>query len=278
MPLAACNCIAHLQPNPPVDTAQPHRYFTALTVHQGEKSEDDATLFNGADRLVRDDAAYSWWLVARHYAEAGPELRFEILHAPNAEEATPLQDFNRSALAAIRKTNPRRIVYLTSHDASIDTSDEVDLTDPYTALSVDFGEPLLFTFQVDQKLPRIQFPGRVPDLRPLLAADDENRLASNVELSVANLAARIDNFAAQVAHWRGSREIYVNSIGVYRSADDASASNYMRATRAALERNGIHWAVYDYHTGCAVRGEDGQPTRIMKALELARPLGAASAR
>lgn len=30
------------------------------------------------------------------------------------------------------------------------------------------------------------------------------------------------------------------------------------------------WALYDYHTGCAVRGEDGKPTRVMEALALKR--------
>lgn len=245
--------------------------FPGFRAHlQGEASTDDDSLFKSGEQLVRDEAAYSWWLVARHYAEAGPELRFEILDLPNAQEATPLQDFNRSALAAIRKTSPKRIVYLTSHDASIDAVDEVDLSDPYTALTVDFAEPLLFTFQVNAALPRIQFPGRVPDLRPFLSAESKSRHVSNMELSVANLDARIDNFAAQVARWRGSREIYVNSFGVYRTADDASASNYLRAARAAFDRNGLSWAIYDYHTDCGVRDTDGKPTRIMKALRLPR--------
>jgi endoglucanase len=239
--------------------------FPGFRAHlQGEPSKDDDSLFKS--QLVRDEAAYSWWLVARHYAAAGPELRFEILNQPKAEDAASLQSFNRSALAEIRKTNPTRIVYLTSHDASLDAADEVDLNDPNTALAVDFSEPMLFTSQVDAKLPRIQFPGRVPDLQPLLPVEDERRRASNTELSVANLDARIDNFATQMAGWRGSREIYVNSFGVHRSSDDVSASNYVRAARAAFERNGIAWAIYDYHTGYAVRGADGQPTRIMKAL------------
>jgi len=58
--------------------------------------------------------------------------------------------------------------------------------------------------------------------------------------------------------------------GVYRRADDASARRYLRAVQSALERNRLAWALYDYHTGCAVRDERGQPTRVLEALDLAR--------
>ena len=63
---------------------------------------------------------------------------------------------------------------------------------------------------------------------------------------------------------------YVAGIGVYRRADDASARRYLRAMQSALERNRLRWALYDYHTGCAVRDERGQPTRVLEALDLTR--------
>jgi hypothetical protein len=55
---------------------------------------------------------------------------------------------------------------------------------------------------------------------------------------------------------------------VYNRADDDSARRYVRAVQTAFERNGLSWAIYDYHTGCAVRDAAGQPTRVMKALRL----------
>ena len=35
-----------------------------------------------------------------------------------------------------------------------------------------------------------------------------------------------------------------------------------------ITANGLHWAVYDYHTGCAVRDASGAPTRVLEVLDL----------
>lgn len=84
------------------------------------------------DEATRGDAAYLWWLVARRYATVGAGLRFEVLDRPVAPDAERMQAFNREVLHAVRRISSDRIVYLTSHDPSIDSAEEVDLSDPNT--------------------------------------------------------------------------------------------------------------------------------------------------
>lgn len=218
------------------------------------------------DETTRGDAAYLWWLVARRYAGEGDGLRFELLSRPDAERAQDVRAFNREMLAAIRRISPSRVVYLTSHDMSVDTATDVELGDPHTALAVQFWEPEVFTFQFDERLPRVVFPGKVPDLRSLLGAEHPASALSGTDLTVAGLDERVARFAAAVRALPHAREVYVAYFGVLHTADDASAGTYIRAARAAFERHGLSWAVYDYHSGCAVRDEQGQPTRILRAL------------
>jgi hypothetical protein len=247
-------------------------YRSAL---RGEAIPDAASPYT--DEATQGDAAYLWWLVARRYASEGDALRFELLGGPRAKEARDIVAFNRRCLAAIRRASPTRIVYLAPREPSPDLAVEVDLPDPYTALTFHFWEPDVFAFQADPTWPVVQFPGRVPDLSKFTKgtearaghADDEGaRQFSRTELTVALLDARIDRLARRAHAVAGRREVYIGAWGVYQRADDDSARRYIRAVQTALERNGLSWAIYDYHSGCAVRDSAGKPTRVMEALRL----------
>ena len=238
------------------------------TVRGAPPPADAASPFT--DAATRGDAAYLWWAIARRYAREGDALRFELLNNPNASDPEAMRAFNQLCLRAVRRVSRTRVVYLTSHDMTLDAAVTVDLSDPYTALAVDFWDPEVFSFQADEKRPAVRFPGRVPDLAAFGKEDEGARLFSNTDVNAALIDARLDSFAARARKHAGAREIYVASIGVYRRADDASARQYVRAVRTALERNRLAWALYDYHTGCAVRDERGQPTRVLEALDLPR--------
>jgi hypothetical protein len=239
------------------------------TIRGAPAPADAASPFT--DGPTRGDAAYLWWQTARRYWREGDTLRFELLRSPDAADATQMRAFNDACLAAVRRVSPTRLVYLTSHDMSLDAATTVLLPDAYTALAVDFWEPDVFAFQADQKRPLVTFPGQVPDLAPFTKPDDPARTFSNTQIDAALVTTRLDAFAARARKHAGPHEIYVASMGVYRRADDASARRYLRAVQAAVERNGLGWALYDYHTGCAVRDERGRPTRVLDALELRRP-------
>jgi hypothetical protein len=236
------------------------------TLRGAKPPADAASPFT--DEATRGDAAYLWWQVARRYAREGDTLRFELLRSPNADGEAAMRAFNDECLGAVRRVSPKRLVYLTSHDMSLDAATTVVLPDAYTALAVDFWEPDVFSFQAAENRPLVAFPGRVPDLAAFTKNDDPARAFSGTEIDAALLDARLDAFAARARKHAGPHEIYVASMGVYRRADDASARRYLRALQAAVERNGLGWALYDYHTGCAVRDEAGKPTRVLEALQL----------
>ncbi|MEZ4363850.1 MAG: cellulase family glycosylhydrolase [Kofleriaceae bacterium] len=220
------------------------------------------------DAATRGDAAYLWWLIARRYVDEGDGLRFELLNTPDAPDPESMRTFNRACLRAIRRVSPRRMVYLTSYEMTLNSLRTIDLDDPYTAVSVDFWEPAVFAIQHDEQRPLVRFPGRAPDLRKFAKDQDSAYWLSNTDLRPELLEARLAAFARSAATWAGTHEIYISAFGVRRRADDTSARAYLRAVRAAFERNNFAWAVYDYHTGGAVRDENGEPTRVLDGLGL----------
>ncbi len=232
---------------------------------------DRSSPFTDVDTLY--DAEYVWWQVARRYADTDAELRFELLHRPQAPDAASMQRFNERMLAAIRASNPTRVVYVTSRGMDVDSLSEVMSSDSVAsdwnvALAFEFKEPEAFTSQYEKTRPLVQFPGKVPDMSGSVPADDPIRRSFGAELNAATLESRLSHFAEQIKQVAWGREIYLAEYGVFQRADDPSAQNYITTLRSAFDRHGWSWAVYDYNSGCAVRDDNGQPTRILKALAL----------
>jgi endoglucanase len=235
--------------------AREHRLGVVLTMfslpgYHTENAGEEQAPWPYRDEETLADARYTWWQVARRYAGEGPGLRFEILHRPDAPDAAEMSRFQRAMLSAIRTTNPTRVVYLSGHDMQRESLAGVPLAefaDPNLALTFEFFEPLGFTFQFDESKPLREFPGPGD-----FAAEAIDR--------------KIDAVGAWAKQNAPGREIYVGAFGVYARASDDSARNFLTAARGAFERNGLSWAVYDYQSGCAVRGDDGKPTRNLLAV------------
>lgn len=237
---------------------------------RGEKVPGAASPFS--DVTTRGHASYLWWMVARHFADAGAGLRFELINAPDTKVASELRSFNSEMLAAIRRTNPTRVVYVTSLGMEIDKSETVDLSDPNTALAVTFMEPELFTWQMDPERPKVEFPGSVPDLSKFATEDDLiPRLLSGASIGPELLKARMDVLGSRMKEEFGTREVYISTLSVFQGVEDKAARAYLSAAKAAIEAQGFSWAVYDYNTGGAIRGEDGKPTRVIEALGMGAP-------
>ena len=235
----------------------------------GPPPPDRNSPFLDAETLA--DHAYVWWLVARRFAHEGRNLRFELLHRPQAPDAAAMRVYNEALLAAIRESNPTRLVYITSRGMDIDTLAEALESEPLAAdwnlaLAFEFSEPLVFTRQFDAERPLVRFPGTVPDLSAFTAEGDPLRSMNGAVLSVAVLQERLGRFAAASRGFRWGREVYVAEFGVFERADDESTITYLRTLRDVFEREGWSWALYDYQSGCAVRAEQGHPTRVWEAL------------
>ncbi|ATC64879.1 hypothetical protein CMV30_13375 [Nibricoccus aquaticus] len=227
------------------------------------------------DEKLQLSVAAFWEKLAARFKDEGDYLRFEILNEPVAKENAQLNSFNARMLAAIRASNPTRIVYLTSNrwSAFHTVTDVILPDDPHIALTLHFYEPFIFTHQraswvqLPADMPLIKFPGRVPDLsKTTIPADHFVQKSSNTELT----AAEIDTAFATVAAWAAThlkgRELYIGEFGAYDVADADSRRNYVKAVTTAAERHAWSWAVWDYQGGFAIRSPEGKPTPILEGL------------
>ncbi len=229
------------------------------------------------DMALQAKVADFWRRLARRYADQGPWLRFEILNEPVAAENSQLNTFNAHMLAAIRESNPTRVVYLTSNRwSSFRTVDDVVLPDdPNIAFTFHYYEPMVFTHQraswagFSKAMPPVDFPGRVPELPPSAFLPGHPRPAwihPGQNLTVAAIDADFDRVAAWAKQHAKGREIYLGEFGVYEAAPRASAERWIAAVRTAAESHGWSWAVWDYNDSFGVRGRDGKPTAIYRGL------------
>lgn len=238
--------------------------------------------------LYTDDAliqksAYFWEKVAAQYADAGPWLRFELLNEPVADNNADVNALMAKLLAAVRKTNPTRIVYITSNRwSSFDTVGDVVLpNDPNVALTLHFYQPFIFTHQstnwtqLKPPMPQIKFPGVVPELPDTLPA--YVRKEAGEELSAGQ---SIDPKFDKLAEWHlenaPALEIYIGEYGAYQAADADSIRNYYAAVVEAAESRGFGTAAWDYQGGFGVRAADGGPSPAMEGILEGRAAAEAS--
>jgi len=242
---------------------------------------DGADFNTGAGSDVRvftnpalmDKAAHLWRTLATRYANEGDYLRFEVLNEPTADKNSQLNVFNLRMLAAIRETNPKRVVYFPCNkwDTIPNVVDlELPANDPNVAVTVHFYEPMIFTHQKapwvfpgKDNMPAVPFPGKVPDLTGILSADQ-------TAPATISAAQNIDPMFDQLADWArtkgAGREIYLGEFGVFHKADPQSTVNWTRAVRHACERHGFGWGVWGYRSSFPLREKDGSPAPMLEGL------------
>ncbi|AVP97183.1 hypothetical protein C7S18_08240 [Ahniella affigens] len=191
---------------------------------------DKSSPFTDIETLY--DAEYVWWHLARRYADEGKHLRFEVLHRPGATDKLSMRNFNETMLKTIRASNPDRVVYLTSRDMQLATLAEVMESD---VIASDWNVALAF----------------------------EDHKSSPFE-------AYYPQYIEAVKRAAWGRELYLAEYGVCEGSDDAYATSYLRKMRDITTQQNWSWALYDYQSGCAVRDDKGNPTRVLSGLELSR--------
>jgi endoglucanase len=240
----------------------------------------DFNSVGGDSRVYTDPAlmkqvAGVWRELARHFAGEGPDVRFEILNEPVAAKNQQLNPFMKRMLAAIRESNPTRVVYVTSNKwSSFSTVSDVVLPDdPHIALTVHNYEPLIFTHQrapwvgLDDTLPPVRFPGIVPDYKAHLTRPADHGFGQPGDsLTVAQVDDAFAKVAAWVTQHRPGLEIYLGEFGVYQAADAASKKRWLHAMVRNCESRGWGWAVWEYEGSFGVRGPDGRGTAVLDGI------------
>lgn len=235
---------------------------------------ESRTVYN--DPVLRERAARLWRQLAARYRGEDAGLRFEVLNEPVAPENHLVNAFMADMVRAIRTEEPTRVVYVTSNRWSGfgTVGDVVFPDDPHVALTLHFYEPFVFTHQraswigVDARMPLIPFPGVVPDLAGKVPEGHWIAGQSGRELTVEEIDAAFAKVAAWAAEHAAGREIHVGEFGAFQPADPDSRRRWIAAVRAAAERHGFGWAVWDYQGGFAVRNADGSGTPILEGLFL----------
>ncbi len=231
-------------------------------------------VFTNDNLLAR--VADFWARAARRFAGEGDYLRFELLNEPVADKNDQLNRFNRRMLAAIRESNPTRMVYITANRWSIfGNVGDIELpADPHVAITLHFYEPMLFTHQrtwwtkFPANMPAIKFPGKVPDLTGFVPADHYAYRPAGFELTAKTIDEAFDKVAAWAAKNAPGREIHLGEFGVYVAADADSKRNYISVIMANTARHGWSWAIWDYRDVFGVRDAEGRGTPILEALSL----------
>jgi endoglucanase len=226
------------------------------------------------DPVLTDKVAGVWDQLARRFAAEGPWLRFEILNEPVAAENQQLNGFMHRMLAAIRRSNPTRIVYVTSNKwSSFHTIADVVLPDdPNIALTLHYYEPMVFTHQraswagFKNDLPPVDFPGTVPDLTGHTLPHFNQKLTPGDPLTAAQTEATFAQAAQWLAVHAPNIEVYVGEFGVFHAAPAESTRRWIALVRSESERRGWGWAVWDYNDVFGVRGADGAGTPVLAGL------------
>src|SRR5271165_4104937 len=232
----------------------------------------DSRAYTDAD--FQERAANSWRKMARRFAGEGPYLRLEILNEPVAKENGQLNPFMRLMLAAIRESNPTRVVYVTSNKwSSFHTVGDVVLPDdPNIALTVHYYEPLVFTHQraswvgFAKTMPPVSFPGTVPDVTGHTLPGYHLSLHPGAKLTEAEIDSTFAAVSAWLADHAPKVEVYLGEFGVYEAADAASKRRWIAAVRSRAESRGWGWGVWDYNDSFGVRGRDGAGTAVLDGL------------
>jgi endoglucanase len=217
-------------------------------------------------RLVKEDSfvqefADFWRALARHYSTWDTErVFFEILNEPEMPDRYRWYGVETKLAAAIRDGAPQHTIIAAGGRWS-DDDDLVfaePLRDPNVIYNFHYYDPHIFTHQGAtwgayswHWAKGLHYPS---------SPESAGKVGANAPDAVDRLtilrygeehwdAGRIDAEVGQVAEWSRQRGVPVvcNEFGVYRVySDPRDREAWIHDVRAALERHGMGWAMWDY--------------------------------
>ena len=212
--------------------------------------------------------ASGWETIARHFQSWPPGLFFELLNEPcdalTTEVANPIY---QETIAAIRKTNPARIIVVSpGHWGIVGELDRLRLpdNDDRIVVTVHCYEPFHFTHQGAgwvgfQKLQGITYPG--PPKTPLQVPEslrENSGVRSFIERyntlpgdlnPCSPLAIRDLLDTAREWSLYFGRPIHLGEFGSHNPADHASRSRYLRDVKTLAEARMIPWTLWEWKSG-----------------------------
>ncbi len=223
------------------------------------------------DRFVSDFADF-WRALARHLSARDPErLLLEIVNEPLVEDPYRWMGIQARLAAAIREGAPRHTIVATGPRwSSVEELLRIEpLADRNVIYNFHFYEPHNFTHQGATwgadfwpHLKGVPYPGSPEGVAPLVAAAGREDVRAVLKDYGEQRwdAARVEREIAQAAGWARRRGVPLtcNEFGVYRAYTPAADRlRWLADVRAALDRHGIGWAMWDYAGGFGVAVRKG---------------------
>ena len=217
-----------------VDALLAHGVWVILDLHHYSQAYGDPlhrSEFEVAPVVVEQRLVNLWAQIARRFQHHSPRLLFELLNEPHHQ----LDDeaWNRlaaRALAAVRATNPRRVVMIGPGDWNHPRAlPGMKLPpDPNLIVAVHTYDPFGFTHQ--------GVTWRTPVLPTGVACCD----AAQRQQVVAALEA--------AAAWNRANgvPVHLGEFGAHVAADMDSRAAYARLVRDEAERRGMGWAWWEF--------------------------------
>jgi endoglucanase len=240
-----------------IDQAAEHGLSIIIDLHHYEELMKKPT--EHAERLVG-----LWKQIAERYRGRPPSVAFELINEPCDElKSELLNPITERALAAVRASNPKRLVFVDSFFwASADQLKNLELPqDANVVPSFHDYQPILFTHQgMPWMGPEFQtrgvvFPGPpATPVTPLPAAQEtdwvKNWFASYNAAPIADNAggpkAIFDYFKIVEEYLKSSkRRVYMGEFGVSDNVDAKSRESWLRIVRKEAEKRHIGWALWD---------------------------------
>ena len=232
-----------------VKQALSRRLVVVLNMHHYDEIFADSTAHWG--RFVA-----LWTQIAEHYKDYPPELYFEPLNEPHGDlDAGRWNRLFGEALAAIRRTNPKRMVVVGPAEwngiyrlHSLELPEE----DRGLIVTVHYYEPFRFTHQGAEWV-----EGSISWLGTRWQGEPDEEAAIRRDFGVAAAWAK-----------QQQRPLYLGEFGAYSQADMDSRVRYTGFVAREAEARGWGWAYWEFCSGFGTydpqRGEWRRP--LLEAL------------
>src|SRR5882724_1336167 len=249
-------------------------------------SDEFKARLNGNDRQIEAFAKF-WQALAQHLSTRDPERVFlEIINEPMVEDGYRWLGMQGKLITAIRAGAPRHTIIASGHRWS--GLPELLFLIPYSDRNIiynfHFYEPFAFTHQgatwagpTVAFYKNIPYPSNPENVSKILDPIHDETARNNLRRYGEDRwdAKRIDLEIGKAAAWAAKYHVPLtcNEFGTFRNfAPAADRAAWIRDMRAALEKYGIGWTMWDYAGGFgAVNKQNGYATpdtEVVKALGL----------
>jgi hypothetical protein len=250
----------------------------------------DSTLAAASRKEIELGKQLDYWRqVTEYFRHYGDNVRLILFEYPPdlADNAVDYNAILQRAFQQIRLIDTQRHFYVPVY--SWKQMNDFRLPENSSNISVAFSLPGIQLFEMQHakpwffphNYPRITFPAQLPDLKTYLPENATAMAYSEKRLDERAIESDFNMVKDMLRKNKVSfSNLYIVNWGYYvgypfqpESVEDTtSIRNYGQAMVTQTERNSINWSIYDYNSGMAIRDSAGNPSVLLRSLQLKKGL------